>query len=220
VSAAALPPVAPVIEGLLSSIYKAVHMQAVLARSFVQQGVDEADVPNQDIQFAFACLGDHDRVSVVGQLAPYWLPLTERALVFGNASGYGTPVLRLLLTMAPQLMAVSDLTTRLEHGPFLPAPSAMFRPVVRNARPIWGDPVRIDYQVTGVDYVRITPDDIFGRQALLRRIQGDTEKRYVELPGDDGKVVFTMLGKDGRIYGHTIELSVQRLSTAGQGSAA
>lgn len=207
----ATTPSQSVITDLLANMHRSVDEQRNLIRSFVQQGVDEALVPSTDVLVAFACLGDHDRVPVAEELAPYWKPLTERALVFGEADNYRTPMLRLLLTMAPQLMAVSDFTTRLAHGPFLPAPSAMFRPVLRNPDPLWGEVVRIDYDVSGVDYLRIVPDAVFARQPLLRRIQGDSEHRFIELPGDDGKVVFTMLGKDGRIYGQTVELRLQRL---------
>jgi hypothetical protein len=210
---------APLIADLLVNIHRSVDDQRALIHSFVQQGVDEAQVPNTDILIAFASLGDHDRVPVAGDLVPYWKPLTERALVFGEVDRYRTPMLRLLLTMAPHLMAVSSLTTRLAHGPFLPAPSAMFRPVLGNTDPLWGEAVRIDYDVSGVDYLRITPDKVFSRQPLLRRIQGDIEQRFVELPGDDGKVVFTMLGRDGRIYGHTIELRLRRVDTDTQEAA-
>lgn len=210
---------APLIADLLVNMHRSVDDQRSLIGSFVQQGVDEAQVPSTDILVAFACLGDHDRVPVAEALAPYWKPLTERALVFGEADRYSTPLLRLLLTMAPHLMAVSDYTTRLAHGPFLPAPSAMFRPVLRNPHPLWGETVRIDYDISGVDYLRITPDDVFARHPLLRRIQGESEHRFIELPGDDGKVVFTMLGKDGRVYGHTVELRLQRLDTETQEAA-
>lgn len=216
-SATATP---PAIESLLSSVHQALEAQRVMLHAFVQQGVDETQVPNADVRLAFACLGDHDRVSVAQQLAPYWSPLAERALVFSDVAGYSTPVLRLLLTMAPQLMAVSDINTRLEHGPFIPAAPTMFRPVVRNPHAIWGDPVRIDYEVTGLDYIRITPDDVFARQVLLRRVQGNTETRFVELPADDGRVVFTMLGKDGRIYGHTVELRLPQLEASASRRAA
>lgn len=208
-----------VVTDLLANTHRLVDEQRNLIRSFVQQGVDEAQVPGIDILIAFACLGDHDRVPVADELAPYWKPLTERALVFGDTDRYSTSLLRLLLTMAPHLMAVPDFTTRLAHGPFLPAPSAMFRPVLRNPDPLWGQAVRIDFDVSGVGYLRITPDDVFARHPLLRRIQGDSEQRFIELPGDDGKVVFTMLGKDGRIYGHTVELRLHRLEADPQETA-
>lgn len=200
-------------EYIISNVHLDVLRQAETALFFVKQGVDETQVPNKDIQIAFACLGDHDRKAVRAEIETFWTALIERGLVFGQPSAYSTPTLRLILVLAPHLMALSDLNTRLSHGPFLPAPSTVFRASVKNTDLIWGDPVRIDFELNGVDYVRITPDEIFGRQMVLRRIQGKSETRFIELPGDDGNVVFTMLGRDGRIYGHTIELRLQDLDT-------
>lgn len=210
---------ASITECILNNVHSDVLRQAETAFFFIKQGVEESQVPNKDIQIAFACLGDNDRKGVTAQIETFWTALIERGLVFGQPSAYSTPTLRLILVLAPHLMALSDLNTRLSHGPFLPAPSTVFRASVQSTEVIWGEPVRIDFELTGVEYVRITPDDIFRRQQILRRVQGKSESRFIELPGDDGNVVFTMLGRDGRIYGHTFELRLQDLDTFDDRSA-
>ena len=210
---AASPAAVPAIERLLQGVIEAAAAQAEMARRFVHSGVNEAHVPNEETRFAFGCLGDHDRASVLSQAQAYWPALSERALVRGEATAYSTPVLRLLLNMAPQLMAVADLDTQLDTGPFAVPPTSMFKAVVRNPHPIWGDPVRIELEVSGVDYLRIEADRVFGREAVLCHLDGQTQKRFLEVPGDDGTIVFTMRGTDGQLYGDSVELRKQRLST-------
>lgn len=197
------------IERLLGRIHNELLCMQGISRALVQQGVNANAIPNKDVLIAFACLGDHDRTPVEYELQAHWEDLIDRGLVHGETSHYSTPCLRLLFAVAPATSGLTSLRSRLQSEPGLPAPADMFRCPTQKHELMWGEAVRVSYETEGVDFLLITPGAIFNRQALMLDIHGEIVHGCIELPGDDGEVIFTMLGSDGKIYRHSTEFKLR-----------
>lgn len=190
------------INSLINRFHSAVERQSALSTQFCNRGIQPSQLVNKDLMLAFAALGDHDRAGVLQKLsADSWQALEERAIVRGEMDRYSTPELRLLSNMLAALLSLDEINARFD-GDSEPAPPGVIRVQVKPKKPLWGQPIRLEYEVHGVDYVRIRADDIFRRRTLIRHVEEEIEHRYVELPADNGDVVFTLLMRDGRVLEH------------------
>lgn len=194
---------APMVEQFLTNAHDQLALHQDMCRSLTRQGVANTALPGNDTLIAFAFLADHGRAQVESELQAYWQELTLRGLAHGEISGYSTPCLRLLLMIAPASLGLADLQSRMQTEVAQPAPADVFRCASRVDDLIWGQRVRLDYHAEGADYLLITPARIFARQPLLLHFGGDSVRGSVEIPGDDGEVAFTVLGRDGQLFRHT-----------------
>lgn len=199
------------ISAIIDRFHDAVEKQRALGRQMTHRGLQSSQLPSEDLMLAYAALGDHDRSCIVRELSDEdWRALQERAIVRGEKDSYHTPELRLLTTMLPALLALPDLDELFEApAPVTAAPPEVISVRIRPRYPLWGQPVRLVYELHGAAYVRICADDIFMRRPLIRHIEKEVEHRYVELPADNGDVVFTLLMRDGRLLEHreTLQLA-------------
>lgn len=193
------------IAAIIDRFYAAVEKQQALGRQVTHRGLQPSQVPSENLMLAYAALGDHDRAGVMQKLsADSWQALEERAIVRGEMSDFSTPELRLLTAMLPALLALPDLDELFEAPAMTNSPEAIevIRVRIKPQNPLWGQPVRLEYELNSVAYVRIRADDVFMRRPLTRYIENETECRYIELPADNGDVVFTLLMRDGRVLEH------------------
>jgi hypothetical protein len=202
-------PASPEVEHLLATAHSELAGLQATARTLSRHGLAATELPNNDTLIGLAILADHGRAQVEAGLLDHWALLQHKGLVHGDLNAHSTPRLRLLLLVAPATTGLSDLRARLANDVARPAPPALFRcaPLVPDL--IWGQRVRLDYQLDSADYLLIEPGHIFRRQPVLIHTGGGAAHGSVELPGDNGPVVFTLLGNDGELYRHTTTLKLR-----------
>lgn len=194
---------APLIEKLLGTAHADLTELHATSRSLTRHGVPTSELPHSNTLVAIALLGDHGRTQVEESLREHWAGLIEKGLAHGDFSEHTTPHLRLLLAVQPATEGLAGLRARMESSVSRAAPQEMFRCASSVADLMWGQPVRLDYQIANADYLLIMPSRAFRRLPVLIHTGTGAGHGNIELPGDEGEVVFTLMGSDGQLYRHT-----------------
>lgn len=194
---------APLIEQVLNKVHTELEGLQAINRSFTRYGVTTNALPQSNILMAIAVLGDHGRVQVEEALREHWAGLVDKGLIHGGLTEHSTACLRLLLLVQPATESLDGLRQRMENEVTRAAPQEVFRcaPLVSDL--MWGQPVRLDYRIDLAEYLLIVPSRTFRRMPVLIHTGDGAGHGNIELPGDEGEVVFTVMGSDGQLFRHT-----------------
>lgn len=193
----------PLIEQLLTTAHAELAGLQATSRTLSRHGVSTSELPQSNSLVAIAVLGDHGRTQVEEGLREHWAGLIEKGLTHGDFPEHTTPRLRLLLLVQPATEGLGGLRSRMETEAARPAPPEVFRCATHVHNLMWGQPVRLDYQIDQADYLLIVPGRAFRRLPVLIHAGNGAGHGNIELPGDEGEVVFTLMGSDGQLYRHT-----------------
>ena len=141
-------------------------------------------------------------------LSEHWAGLIEKGLIHGDLTKHSTPRLRLLLLAQPATEGLAGLRSRMETEATRAAPQEVFRCASAVDNLMWGQPVRLDYQIEA-DYLLIVPSRAFRRMPVLIHTGNGAGHGNIELPGDEGEIVFTVMSSDGQLYRHTTVLKLR-----------
>jgi len=191
------------IEQLLAKNHIELARLEAICRSLSRHGVPTSELPQSNTLVAIAMLGDYARSQVEERLRNHWHDLIEKGLVHGDLTKHTTPHLRLLLTVQPATQGLAALRQRMESGASRAAPQEVFRCASVVSDLMWGQPVRLDYQIDQADYLLIVPSRAFRRLPVLIHTGNGAGHGNIELPGDEGEVVFAVMASDGQLYRHT-----------------
>lgn len=194
---------APMIEQLLATTHFELAGLQAICRSLSRHGVPTSELPQSNTLVAIAMLGDHGRTQVEEGLREHWAGLIEKGLVHGTFPEHTTPHLRLLMAVQPATEGLAGLRSRMESGASRAAPQEVFRCASVVSDLMWGQPVRLDYHIDQADYLLIVPSRAFRRLPVVIHTGNGAGHGNIELPGDEGEVVFTVMGSDGQLYRHT-----------------
>lgn len=200
----------PVIEELLAHAYSELAALQATTRTLIRHGLAASALPSGDILLAIAVLGDHGRPKVEKDLLDHWEGLVNKGLVHGDLHEHSTPRLRLLLLVQPATVVLDGLRTRLESAAAQPAPPEVIRCASQVNGLMWGQRVRLDYWIDHAEYLLIVPSPAFRRLPVLIHTGGGAGHGNIELPGDEGEVVFTVMGNEGSIYRHTTVFTLRK----------
>jgi hypothetical protein len=200
----------PLIEQLLDTAHAELAVLQETSRSLAHHGMTASDLPQYNTLVATAVLGEHGRAQVEESLREHWAGLIDKGLTHGDLTAHSTPHLRLLLMVQPATESLAGLRSRMETEVTQAAPQELFRcaPVVADL--MWGQPVRLDYQIGAqAEYLLIVPSRAIRRMPVLIHTGHGAGHGNIDLPGDEGEVVFTVMGRDGQIYRHTTVLKLR-----------
>lgn len=200
---------APLIEQLLNTAHAELPGLLATSRSLTRHGVTTSALPQSNTLVAIAVLGEHGRAQVEESLREHWAGLVEKGLTHGDLTEHSTPRLRLLLLVLPTTEGLAGLRSRMETEATRAAPQEVFRCEPLVADLMWGQPVRLDYQIGQSEYLLIVPSRAFRRMPVLIHTGNGAGHGNIDLPGDEGEVVFTLMGSDGQLYRHTTVLKLR-----------
>lgn len=207
------------VEHVLNAAHRELAELQTMSRTLSRHGLAASALPHTDTMMAMALLGDHGRTQVIADLSGQWADLQEKGLVHGDIHAHSTPRLRLLHLVQPASESLAGVRTRLASGPAQPAPPEVFRCAATVRDLMWGQLVRLDYQINGADYLLIQPDRSFRRVPALIDTRGGAGHGNIELPGEAGEVVFSILGSDGEVYRHTTVFELRDADWLGRSEA-
>lgn len=194
---------APVVEQLLKVVHGELADLQATARALIRHGLVSDSLPSGDTLLAIAVLGDHGRAQVEDGLREHWAGLVDKGLIHGDLPDHSTPQLRLMLLVQPAAEVLDGLRSRMENNTARAAPPDVFRCAGHVDNLMWGQPVRLDYWIDRSQYLLIMPSRAFRRIPVLIHTGDGAGHGNIELPGDKGEVVFTIMGNDGQLYRHT-----------------
>lgn len=201
-----IPATEPRIHSLLAEAHAALQELEVTRLTLLQRGLSADDLPAAHHLRAFAALLDHDRASVLAQVAEDpWTQLLDRGLVnVTEPESVGTAQLRLLAHILPLLATVDTLETTLSAEDIdLPEPpSGLLRVLGTTSGCYWGEPLRVQIVASrGVLALRVHADAALDLEPILRRAGGSgLIQEEVHLLADEGRLILTVQTTAGAIY--------------------
>ena len=199
----------PLIEQLLNTAHADLAGLKATSRALTRHGVTTSALPQSNTLVAIAILGEHGRAQVEESLREHWASLIEKGVTHGDLTEHSTPRLRLFLLVQPATESLAGLRQRMENEATRAAPQEVFHCASLVSDLMWGQPVRLDYRLGQAEYLLIVPSRAFRRMPVLIHTDHGTGHGNIELPGDEGEVVFTVMGSDGQIYRHTTVLKLR-----------
>lgn len=187
------------------------------ALRLAQRGVASGEIPARPALMGMALLGEHGRADVLRSLTPLWPGLCAKGLVRGALSDHPAPMLRLMLAVEPATQGLDDVRTRLSAADATEAPTGLLRCARRVRDVSWGQRVRVHFQTSGVDYLLIEPEAVFGVAPTLLNLGGGTHQGEFMLVGEDGEVVFTLLDSQGQVFRQSLVLELRDARSALEG---
>jgi hypothetical protein len=199
----------PTAERLLQAAHRQLAGLRVRRRELMSCGIDDAHLPDERALMAFALLGDHDRGALLAELDTEWADLEARGMTNASLKASATTELRLLSSVLPVAHVVEPVRARMQRAEKLPMPPVDVWRCTHSIRGARGQIAKIAFMCRedcGLRYLWIEPDPVFGHKPKLWA--RPPAVGFFRLPIDDGKVRITMLCHDGRMWRHSILLSV------------
>ena len=200
----------PRVETLLTSAQRDLLVLERRRATLIRSGLSEEHLATLDTLMAFALLGDHEREGLLASLRSEWADFQARGLVHGAIDAACTAELRLLSHCREHLDAIGLVWSQLQEAAQAPAPPTRVWRCPRRVRGLWGEPMRVHFQMDGIASLLIDPDPIFGLGSSL--LAADPERRHTgsfTFPLDNGEIRVSMLHRDGDVFRHVVEAMLE-----------
>lgn len=171
-------------------------------------GLTQEDLPDDVSMQAFALLGVHDRHAVEAEFGRIRSAIDSKGLV-PLIEPIPTPLMRLMLHVAPLWDSVQSLWDRLKDSEQAPQTSPEHLRCVSRVRGMWGQQARVHFAVWDTAHVLIRPAPVFGTQPTMLTVARDGRcNGSFTIPIDDGAVTLTLALRNGDLRCHHIDVSI------------
>lgn len=171
-------------------------------------GLREEDLPDSISVQAFALLGEHEKHIVEAKVSSLRSALDAMGLLPAAAS-ITTPVMRLMLHVAPLLTSLESLWSRLMNTEQVDDASLAQLRCVSRVRGLWGQRARVHFAAVDTAHVLIRPGVVFSTEPAILTAGSDGRcQGSFTIPIDEGTVTLTLALRNGEMRRHRIAVSI------------